>query len=69
MNTFPISNTSALTPLLLTDKELAQKLGVCKSYVRRLAKSNPLFPQPLKLSRKVTRFRVSDLEQYIRSLD
>lgn len=59
----------APSQLLLTDKELAHKLGICQSYVRRLAKNNPNFPQPLKLSRKVTRFRVSDLENYIQSLN
>lgn len=68
MNTLPNAAPLNSPVLLLTDKELAQKLGICQSYVRRLAKTNPKFPQPLKLSRKVTRFRVSDLENYIQSL-
>lgn len=46
-------------------KQAAQYLGMGESTVWRKAKTDPDFPQPIKLSERVTAWRVADLEAYI----
>lgn len=46
-------------------KQVAQFLGMGESTVWRKAKTDPDFPQPIKLSERVTAWRVADLEAYI----
>ena len=46
-------------------KQAAQYLGMGESTLWRKAKTDPDFPQPIKLSERVTAWRVADLEAYI----
>lgn len=46
-------------------KQAAQFLGMGESTVWRKVKDEPGFPQPFKLSERVTVWRVADLEAYI----
>ena len=46
-------------------KQAAQYLGMGESTVWRKAKTDPDFPKPIKLSERVTAWRVDDLEAYI----
>jgi predicted DNA-binding transcriptional regulator AlpA len=52
---------------LIPRKRLAQDLGVCSRTVVNLAKRDPLFPQPLKISRR-TYYTQAAVENYKRSL-
>lgn len=46
-------------------KQVSQYLGMGESTVWRKAKTDPDFPQPIKLSQRVTAWRVSDLDAFI----
>ena len=46
-------------------KETARHLGMGESTVWRKAKTDPDFPKPIKLSERVTAWRVADLDAYI----
>ncbi|MGY3698224.1 putative DNA-binding transcriptional regulator AlpA [Bradyrhizobium sp. USDA 3240] len=48
----------------ITDKQLAGRWGVDPSTIWRNAKKSPTYPQPVKLSARVTRFRLSDIERH-----
>lgn len=48
---------------LLTDKEVAERLGASQATVRRLVMSGSL-PRPIKLGR-LTRFRLSEVLKFI----
>ena len=49
----------------LNVKEIAELLDCCVSTVWDSIKKVPDYPQPYKLSRKITRFRLSEVESYI----
>ncbi|WP_431197562.1 helix-turn-helix transcriptional regulator [Shimia thalassica] len=51
----------------LTDREVAKRFGVCRQTVWRWVKQSQ-FPEPLKFSVKVTRWRLSDLIAHEASL-
>ncbi|WP_163160538.1 helix-turn-helix transcriptional regulator [Bradyrhizobium uaiense] len=51
----------------ITDKQLAGRWGIDPSTIWRNAKKSPTYPQPVKLSARVTRFRLSDVERHERS--
>lgn len=51
---------------LLTDKEVAQLIGVSRSTVWRYL-SNSEFPKRFRLSPRITRWRLSDVEHFIAS--
>ncbi|MDH2403660.1 hypothetical protein QCM77_27440 [Bradyrhizobium sp. SSUT18] len=50
----------------ITDKQLAGRWGIDPSTIWRNAKKSPTYPQPVKLSARVTRFRMSDVERHER---
>lgn len=52
----------------ITDKQLAGRWSIDPSTIWRNAKKSPTYPQPVKLSARVTRFRLSDVERHERSL-
>jgi len=45
--------------------QVADYLGMGNSTVWRKAKTDPEFPKPIKLSERITVWRVADLEAYI----
>jgi predicted DNA-binding transcriptional regulator AlpA len=47
----------------ITDLQLAARWHVAPSTIWRNAKKSPDYPQPVKLSARVTRFRLSDVER------
>ena len=51
----------------LNVKEIAELLDCCVSTVWDSVKKVPDYPQPYKLGRKITRFRLSEVENYIES--
>ncbi|MDZ7906204.1 MAG: helix-turn-helix domain-containing protein [Cypionkella sp.] len=53
--------------MLLSDKAVADKLGVSRSTIRRWAKELPGFPQPVKIA-DATRWQISEVEEWITSL-
>ncbi|WP_143130548.1 helix-turn-helix transcriptional regulator [Bradyrhizobium arachidis] len=50
----------------ITDLQLAARWHVHPSTIWRNAKKTPTYPQPVKLSARVTRFRLSDVERFER---
>ncbi|MDR1509987.1 MAG: AlpA family phage regulatory protein [Synergistaceae bacterium] len=52
---------------MLKDYEVAEKLGCCKSTVWVWLKGNPAFPQPIRTGPKSTRFRESEVDEYLES--
>ena len=50
---------------LLTVEAVASALKVHKVTVWELSKSDPAFPQPIKLSDRITRWLESDLEDWV----
>ena len=50
---------------LLTVEDIASSLKVGKSTVWGLSRSDPTFPQPIKLSDRITRWLESDLEDWV----
>ena len=46
-------------------RQAAQHLGLGESTIWRKAKTEPDFPKPIKLSERVTVWRISDLNEYI----
>jgi predicted DNA-binding transcriptional regulator AlpA len=61
----PNNRRAPIKPLLLTDKQTAQALGIGRSSVWTLAKRGQL--RPVKLSTKITRFRRADVERLAES--
>lgn len=53
-----------MTNQLITDRQVATALGISKATVWRWAGLGKL-PQPIRLSGKCTRWRVSDIENFI----
>jgi excisionase family DNA binding protein len=52
---------------LLTPRQVAERLGVTKRTLWRMAKQDG-FPQPLRFSRKMIRWNPEDVQRYIDSL-
>jgi predicted DNA-binding transcriptional regulator AlpA len=53
---------------LLKVKEVGSILRVSPAYVWAKSKEVPEFPQPFKLSAKQTRWKLSDVDAYIRAM-
>lgn len=49
---------------LITDKEVAHLLGASRSWPWKLARAGR-FPQPIKLSARCTRWRLSDVQAWM----
>jgi len=49
---------------LLSLEEVAQRYSATPRTVQNWLKSNPNFPQPIRFSRRVVRFRLADLERF-----
>ena len=52
------------TKLFYSDVEIGEMLGVSRQMVRKLVRNGDL-AEPYKFSRKVTRWHVDDINQYI----
>ena len=48
----------------LSDTQLAARYGVHRTTPWSWVKDDPTFPKPVKLSRQVTRWRLSDIERW-----
>ena len=48
--------------------ELTKVLSLSKSTIWRLTKTDPLFPQPIKISGKMTVFKGSAVDEWINSI-
>ncbi|WNK19358.1 AlpA family phage regulatory protein [Halomonas piscis] len=55
------------TNTLLSDKRLANRLGVSRATIWRWAKADQL-PRPVKLSPGCTRWRLADIDQWLAEL-
>ncbi|MGB3426143.1 MAG: AlpA family phage regulatory protein [Castellaniella sp.] len=53
---------------LITDKEVAHLLGSCRSWPWKLAQGGR-FPQPIKLTPKFTRWRLSEVRAWMNNPD
>ena len=54
--------------MFLRDKDAAARIGISRSYFRKLVKENKL-PQPFRLANKVIVWRNSDLQGVINSAE
>lgn len=48
--------------LWLSDRQFGERLGVCRTTIWRRARTEPDFPQPVKLSRGCSRWRLADID-------
>ncbi|MDA7551577.1 hypothetical protein N8760_07165 [Rhodobacteraceae bacterium] len=48
----------------LTDRELASRYGVSRTWIWNQARREPKFPKPVKFSNGTTRFSVEKADQY-----
>lgn len=48
----------------ISDAQIAARFGVHRSTPWRWAKSDKRFPQPVKLSTRITRWKLSEIEQW-----
>ena len=47
--------------MYLADKDLATRFGVSRQTIWRLAKSDPTFPKPIRLTAGCTRWQLSEV--------
>ncbi|MCB1355986.1 MAG: AlpA family phage regulatory protein [Maritimibacter sp.] len=50
--------------IFITDQQFADRWGVSRPTIWKMAKADPDFPQPIKLSPGTTRWRLEDVENY-----
>lgn len=55
--------------MYLTVQDLAQRFNVATVTIWRWNKSNPNFPDPVHLSERCTRWRISDVEAFEATLN
>ena len=50
--------------IFITDKQFADRWGVSRPTIWKMAKADPDFPQPIKLSPGTTRWRLDEVEDH-----
>lgn len=62
------TSTQPAPDKLLRDRDVAEQLGVNRTTVWDMAAGVENFPKPIKLSAKITRWRQSEVQAFIRNL-
>ncbi|GLS33748.1 transcriptional regulator, AlpA family [Mesorhizobium albiziae] len=53
----------------LTDVQVGERFGVCRTTVWRWTRVDPSFPKPVKVSTGATRWRLADIEAFEAAMD
>lgn len=53
---------------MISVDKLSEQLGVSPSFIWRKIKDDPTFPQPIKISHRVTRWKVSEVEAFVQRM-
>jgi excisionase family DNA binding protein len=54
-------------PILLTAKEVAHRLSIAVRTLQRLVSAG-VVPAPIRITRKIIRWRVTDIDRYLKGL-